>query len=136
MSERALLTNILLRCSRGASRLFRINAGMAWTGKIVHRTATTLTLENPRPFHGAPTGFPDLIGWRSIEVTPDMVGQRIAVLAMLEVKAGRTATSEGQAAMLAAAGRAGALAGIVRSEDGAVALLEGRGGAAGAGLGR
>jgi hypothetical protein len=67
-------------------RLFRINSGMAWTGKVVRREPGMIILENPRPFHGAPQGFPDLCGWTVKEITPDMVGQRIAVFTAVEVK--------------------------------------------------
>ncbi len=67
-------------------RLFRINAGMAWAGKAV-RKGRFVVIENPRPFHGAPEGWPDLCGWRTVTITPDMVGQKVAVFTGEEVKA-------------------------------------------------
>jgi hypothetical protein len=67
-------------------RLFRINAGSGWAGEIIKRTADRLVLKNPRPFHGAPNGWPDLAGWETIEITPDMVGSKIAVFLGEEVK--------------------------------------------------
>lgn len=80
---------ILQRLSNLApeDRRFRLNAGQAWTGEIVRRTPTTLVLRNPRVFHGAPEGWPDLCGWDSVVVTPEMVGQTLAVFAGEEVKA-------------------------------------------------
>jgi hypothetical protein len=71
------------------SRRFRINAGQGWVGEIVRRTPTTITLRNPRVFHAAPEGWPDLAGWDCVLVTPEMVGTRLAVFAGEEVKAGR-----------------------------------------------
>ncbi|NIP56128.1 VRR-NUC domain-containing protein [candidate division KSB1 bacterium] len=84
--EKRLLNNYLLELPENV-RLFRLNAGMAWAGEIISNTGPTLKLKNPRPFHGAPTGFPDAAGWTTVEVTPDMVGQKIAVFTGVEVKA-------------------------------------------------
>lgn len=69
-------------------RLFRNNVGMAWVGQVLNQTSTTITLVNYRPLHaGLVKGSSDLIGWHSIEVTPEMVGKRIAVFTAIEVKA-------------------------------------------------
>jgi len=68
-------------------RLFRINAGMGWTGEILRKTDDLVIIKNPRPFHSAPKGWPDLVGWETITITPDMVGQSIAVFLFEEVKA-------------------------------------------------
>jgi len=68
-------------------RRFRINAGQGWTGQIIKRTPEILTLKNPRVFKSAPKGWADLCGWDSVEITPDMVGQVVAVFVFEEVKA-------------------------------------------------
>lgn len=68
-------------------RLWRINSGMAWAGKVISRMSGVLKLANPRPFFGAPKGFPDMIGFDSIIITPEMVGQRVAVFVGSELKA-------------------------------------------------
>lgn len=68
-------------------RLWRINSGSAWAGKIVDRKNGFLRLANFRRFIGAPAGFPDMIGFDSIEITPDMVGKRVAVFVGVELKA-------------------------------------------------
>lgn len=85
--ERDIINDRLLSL-KGNERLFRINAGMGWAGKA-HRKGRFIILENARPFHAAPTGWPDLTGWTTITITPDMVGQRIAVFTAEEVKSGR-----------------------------------------------
>jgi hypothetical protein len=122
-TEQTIMRNIMLACARGACRLFRINSGMAWAGKVIGRSRTTITLENPRPFHGAPNGWPDLCGWRTVEITPDMVGTRIAVLVMLEVKtaSGRVLTHQQQ--FIDVARQAGAISAIVRDIDAAQRAL-------------
>lgn len=81
------LTNERLLNLKPTERLFRINAGMAWTGEIVKNNKQIIILKNPRPFWGAPAGWPDLAGWETIEITPEMVGQKIAVFKFEEVKA-------------------------------------------------
>jgi hypothetical protein len=67
-------------------RLFKINAGMGWTGKIIKKTTKIIILENPFPLHAAPEGWPDLCGWEEVEITPDMVGQKIARFVGEEIK--------------------------------------------------
>jgi hypothetical protein len=69
-------------------RLFRINAGMGWAGKA-HRRGRFIIIDNPRPLHAAPDGWPDLTGWTAITITPDMVGQTVAVFTAEEIKTGR-----------------------------------------------
>lgn len=78
--------NEIFRSLPLTKRLFRANTGCAWVGEIVRREKNILILRNPRVFHGMPEGFPDLFGWEEIEITEDMVGQKIAVFCGEEVK--------------------------------------------------
>ncbi len=85
-SEKKIINETLLNLSPN-KRLFRCNCGMGWTGDIIKKTGNILLLKNPRPFRGFPKGFPDLLGWTEIEITPDMIGQKIAVFTAEEIKA-------------------------------------------------
>ena len=85
-AERSLIDSRLLGCGEH-KRLIRINAGFAWTGDIISKTNGKIILGNPRPFHGVPAGWPDLIGWEVVEITKDMVGKKIAVFCAEEIKA-------------------------------------------------
>jgi hypothetical protein len=67
-------------------RLFRINSGMGWAGEVLKKTDSTVILKNARPLHAAPAGWPDLCGWTTIKITPDMVGRELAVFTAVEVK--------------------------------------------------
>ena len=76
-------------------RMFRTNSGMAWAGKAVKKGDITL-IKNARVFWGMPEGWPDLTGWTEIEITPDMIGQKIAVFTAVEAKTGSLKLSEKQ----------------------------------------
>jgi hypothetical protein len=67
-------------------RLFRINSGLGWVGRVVKRIGDKMILQNPRPLKAAEKGWLDLCGWETVEITPDMVGQKIAVFVFEEVK--------------------------------------------------
>lgn len=95
--ERKLINETLKNLPEN-KRLFRINAGTGWTcspSDMIHvRKAMTIpvfpgyiVMRKPRIFHGAPNGWPDLAGWETVEITPEMVGQKIAVFIAEEVKA-------------------------------------------------
>ncbi len=93
-AERSLIDQRLANL-RPEERRFRINAGLAWTGDALRvRTPRVVTLRpgdvllrRARAFRGAPAGWPDLAGWDAVTVTPEMVGQLVAVAAGEEVKA-------------------------------------------------
>jgi hypothetical protein len=68
-------------------RLWRVNAGQGWAGRVIKRAAGLITIANARPFFGMPPGCPDNIGFDSIIITSDMVGKRVAVFVGTEVKA-------------------------------------------------
>ena len=73
---------------------------------------------------GLARGSADLIGWRTITITPDMVGQRLAVFTSIEVKTERGRVRPEQHAWLAAVTGAGGIAGVARSVTDAHAILK------------
>lgn len=64
---------------------------------------------------GLARGSADLIGWRTVTVTPDMVGQRLAVFTSLEIKTPTGRLAPAQRAWMGAVLKAGGLAGVARS---------------------
>ncbi len=119
--ESSVLRAILLAVSKVGARLFRNQVG-------AYRIARPTCIECQRFGRvlrsGLCVGSSDLIGWRPVTVTQDMVGQRLAVFVALEVKrldGGRT--SDEQAAFVAAVQRAGGIAAVVRSDAEAVDAL-------------
>ena len=90
--------------TRADTRLFRNQVGSLpdpRTGRLVT--------------FGLARGSADLIGWRSIVVTPDMVGRRIAVFTSIEVKTPTGRVRPEQQAWLGVVRGAGGIASIARS---------------------
>ena len=67
-------------------RRFRVIPGLFWTGEARRLKDGSVILRNARKVQTAPRGWPDFCGWDSVVVTPDMVGQTVAVACFDEVK--------------------------------------------------
>ena len=127
------IQNAIRNALAGLALIYRANVGKGWTGKVVFKPTRVVSvqlepgdvvLRKARPFDtGLPPGFSDLFGAVTITITPEMVGQRIAQFAALEVKTDTGKASDGQNNFLAAIERAGGRAGIVRSPEDALQLL-------------
>ena len=68
-------------------------------------------------------GGSDLIGYRKVTVTPEMVGQDVAVFAAVEVKTARGRVKAEQQRFIDHIRNAGGIAGIARSVDEARGIL-------------
>ena len=116
--------------------LFRVNSGKAWVGhgKPQRLTDGSVVLHGARPIalgfglaNGDPVaGQADLVGWRTITITPEMVGCKVAVFTSIEAKRtdGGRISSEQQkwrrAVLLA-----GGIAGVANSPEAAVDIVNG-----------
>jgi hypothetical protein len=99
--------------SRSDLRLFRNQVGSLpdpRTGRLVT--------------FGLARGSADLIGWRTVTVTPEMVGQRIAVFTSIEIKTATGRLRPEQQAWLGVVRGAGGVAGVVRSVEDALNLMD------------
>ena len=110
--ERRIQSDIqLAACAGGGpARLWRNNTGALRDarGQLVR--------------YGLCPGSSDLIGYRTVVITPDMVGQRLAVFAAVEVKDRGRATAQ-QEAFISLVQQAGGLAGVARSVPEALSIL-------------
>ena len=114
---------IMLACSNGATRLFRQNVGLAWIGAATKVTRTQMILVNPgdvvirnaRPFRAGVEGMSDLVGWTSVE------GH--AIYTAIECKGDGGRIRPAQQVFIDQVLAAGGIAGIVRSEDEALRLV-------------
>jgi hypothetical protein len=74
---------------------------------------------------GLAVGSSDLVGWHTVTITEDMVGQRVALFTAIEVKrddGGVTSTE--QTKFVAAVRGAGGLGGVARNPDEARLIVE------------
>lgn len=113
MKESAIQQNIMLGISKPGVRIWRNNCGALkdQDGRLIR-------------FGVANPGGSDLIGWRSVTVTPDMVGQKIAVFLAIEVKGERGKATDPQKNFIARVKADGGLAGVARSIDDALGIIE------------
>ena len=110
-SEQTIQQHIRIACSKGDTRLFRNNTG-------------TLRDQHGRPVQfGLCKGSADLIGWRTVTITPDMVGQQVAVFTSIEVKTLTGRLRPEQQQWLETVQAAGGIAGVARSVADAEVLL-------------
>jgi hypothetical protein len=72
--------------------------------------------------YGLQPGSSDLIGWRTVTITPEMVGQQVAVFTSIEVKTPTGRVKPEQQQWLDAVQAAGGIAGVARSVEDAQAL--------------
>jgi hypothetical protein len=72
---------------------------------------------------GLARGSADLIGYRTITITPEMVGQQVAVFTSIEVKTPTGRIRPEQQQWLDTVQAAGGIAGVARSVEDAKALL-------------
>ena len=114
-SEQSIQQHIRLACSHGPVRLWRNNTG-------------TLRDQHGRPVSfGLCKGSADLIGWKRVTVTPEMVGSTVAVFASIEVKTATGRLRPEQQQWLDAVQAAGGIAGVARSVEDAQQIMAARG---------
>jgi hypothetical protein len=111
-SEHEIQQRIRLACGHGPVRLWRNN-----TGALVDQQGRFMRF-------GLCKGSSDLIGLRSLEITPELVGQRIAQFVALEIKTDCGIVSPEQQAFLQLVQHLGGLGAVCRSIAEAQAALE------------
>jgi hypothetical protein len=72
---------------------------------------------------GLARGSADLIGWRTITVTPEMVGQQLAVFTSIEIKTPSGRITPQQRNWLHAVRTAGGIAGVARTIPDALRIV-------------
>ena len=99
MSERDdVIDPVLLAATRRGDRLFRNNQGV---GRMPDGSMVRF---------GVGEGGSDIIGWSRLVVTPEMVGQTVAVFTAIEAKTGRQKPTKQQQAFLATVEEHGGIA--------------------------
>ena len=110
--ETPLMRAIMFALSRAGAIVFRNSVGGA-------ATASGGWVE-----YGLCKGSSDLIGWNTVTITPDMVGQRVAVFLACEVKRPKKQPTTEQKLFIRNVLDAGGIAFRAESEEDAVGRLE------------
>ena len=72
---------------------------------------------------GLARGSADIVVWKTIEVTPDMVGQKLAVFTSIEVKTSTGRLTGPQRNWMHTVQTAGGFAGVARSPEDALQII-------------
>lgn len=137
-AENPIQRKIWLKLGAGACRLFRVNGGRGWIsgigpagckrlkdGSVLIEAARPIALGFSLPSGDPVSGVGDLQGYTMVQITPEMVGKKVAIYTSVEVKrttGGRV--SEDQANWQAQLRKNGAIAIIANSEESAVAGIQ------------
>jgi len=109
--------------------VFRVNVGTGWTSssKPIRYPNGDMLLRKARPFHtGLPKGFHDVLVFRKITITADMVGQDIAQVVTVETKTKIGRPTKEQLGFQKAVTAVGGLSLIARPDDDTIGLIDDR----------
>lgn len=132
-SANELTSEIRLLASKLGARLWRRNTGVGWIGRSKKFTKREqiwvgpgdVLINQARPFHAGETGQYDTYGWHAVVVTPDMVGQTVAVHVEIEIKFGADRESPEQKSWGAMCKQQGVRVGVARTLSDAEMILRG-----------
>lgn len=135
-AEGSVLRAVWLAVAK-TTTLFRLNTGMAWMsgmgpsgvrklqdGSVHILQARPISVGFAKPDGKPVNGACDLPGWTSLEITPEMVGCKVAVFTSIECKRTKGGhASDDQLKWMAAVQRAGGIAGVANSAEAALAIV-------------
>lgn len=132
MKESTILKTVMLAATLSGAVALRNNVGTGWLGRskwlkageryVAH--GDEIVIQQPRPLHaGLHRGSADLIGWRTITITADMIGKRVAVFLSAETKSATGRLSADQKNWLQQVNGAGGIGIVCRSADEFTELL-------------
>ena len=112
MTESDILRTIQLDLAHGPVRLLRNNVGA-----LINQAGNLVR------FGVGGAGGSDLLGWRTVTITPEMVGTTVAIFAAIEVKTERGKVTQEQSNFIERVQQYGGLAGVARSTEDARKVL-------------
>lgn len=133
-ANQSRLTQLL--ATRLGARLWRMNVGFGWIAspQDTHKATKPVRvlmqpgdvlLRQARPFRAGVEGMSDNGGFVPVVITPEMVGQTVAVSLWVEDKQGSGRPSIEQKAFIGFLRRMGGRAGVSRSDDDTAAIIAG-----------
>jgi len=106
-------------------REIRLELGRSESVRVFRNSVGQAVVNGRTIRYGLLKGSSDLIGWRKLEITPDMVGSTIAQFVGVEVKTATGRLRPEQKLWLNMVNEAGGKAIVARSPEAAQDLLEG-----------
>jgi len=104
-------------------RNIRIELGRSETVRVFRNSVGQANVNGRRISYGLLKGSSDLIGWRTVTITPDMVGQHFAQFVGVEVKTATGRLRPEQKMWIEMVNEGGGLAVVARSPEEARSLL-------------
>lgn len=126
MKEQDIQAQILIELSKNNVYALRINSGNFWGGEVLSHNGDMLLLKHPTKIAGAPAGTSDIIGCKTVIISQEMVGKTVGIFTCIEVKKPSEKPKPHQEKYLALMNSRGAIAGVAKSPEEAVSLIEGR----------
>jgi hypothetical protein len=135
-TESTVIANVRIITSAKGMRLFRNSVGQAWQGRITEdqnliypkskRPVYVIELTDARRVtYGLVKGSSDLIGWRPLVITADMVGKTIAQFTSIECKTkAYSKITDEQANWLDQVAKSGGYAALARESKNGVEIIE------------
>lgn len=103
--------------------LIRLELSESTEAKIFRNNTGSLKQGNRTVHFGLCRGSSDLIGWTPTVITPEMVGQTVAVFTAIEVKTPKGRATKEQKNFIDQVKNAGGIAGIARSAEDAKNII-------------
>lgn len=92
--------------------------------RLFRNTCGYITTDTRHIRYGLTPGSSDLIGWKTVTITPEMVGCRIAIFLAVEVKTPKGRVTKQQQNFIDVVRRMGGIAEVVRSAEEVDKLLK------------
>ncbi len=124
VNEKDIERRILVGCSGDGMRLFKNETGAAYRGSVTRHGGSVVINKATMVKYGLCNGSSDLIGFRTVRITEDMVGKDVAQIVALEVKAEKGRATDEQQRFIKMINDHGGLSGIVRSLEEAQKILQ------------
>jgi len=123
-SESLIKKRVQLAVARLNCRTFNNPVGYGYIGRVLSdRPAGTFHIQGYPMHFGLHKGSPDLVGWRRVTITPEMVGRQVAIFVGIETKTATGRLSPEQKLFLDQLSKDGALCGVARSPEDAIRIV-------------
>ena len=124
VQETNIVREIMLAFSKLGLKIFRNNSAQGWAGESVALKNGDRLIKNPYPLHaGLCKGSSDLIGFKPVEITQEMIGKKVAIFTACEVKTKTGRATPEQIAFIDMVNKNGGIGMIVRSEEEALNFI-------------